>query len=253
MLAGEGDRLLDVGVKRRAREAAAAPAGADRRHPGQGRVLEEVRRGVLPGPRALEQIVERRRRDGAVDQLGLLGAATAHRDQHQPVARAQEPRQMAADRGLADPLAGADDGDGGHAGGGLRRRPELEVGPAIGEPGRERAADQPEAAALAQHRLVGQVDHPLGRVLGRRRDHGRGGIRARVLERHAVVRLPAQLLGAAQEQGGDDVVVPVRRDDRRAHDRRIVLAVDQHDRALRHCPPAALSCGGGVCFSYSNV
>ena len=253
VLAGEGDRLLDVRVKRRAREAAAAPARADRRHPGQRRVLEEVRRGVLSGPRALEQIVQRRRRDGPVDQLGLLGAAPAHRDQHQPVALAQEPGQMAAHRGLPDPLGGADNRDRRHARGDLRRRPELEIGPAIREPGRERAADQAEAVALAQHRLVGEVDHALGRVLGRRRDHAGGGIRARVLERHAVVRLPAQLLGAAQEQRGDDMIVAARGGDRRAHDRRVVLAVDQHERALRHWPPAAASCGGGVCFSYSKV
>ncbi len=74
-----------------------------------------------------------------------------------------------------------------------------------------------------------------------------------MLERQAVVRLAAQLLGASQEQGGDDMIVAARGGDRRAHHRRVVLAVDENERAPRHDRPDAVSCGGGACFSYSNV
>ena len=94
---------------------------------------------------------------------------------------------------------------------------------------------------LAQHGLVGQVDDALGRVLPRRGDHRRGGVGAGVLERHAVLGLTAQLLGAAEQERGHHQVVPPDGRDRSPHHRRVVLAVDQHERALRHGRPAAES------------
>ena len=125
----------------------------------------------------------------------------------------------------------------------------VEVGAAVGQPRRERAVDQPEAVGLAQHRLVGQIDDPRCRMLPRRSNHRGRGIGAGVLERHAVVGLAAQLLGAAQEQRGHDVIVLPGGGDRGAHHRRVVLAVHEHERALHQERPAAVSCGGGACFS----
>jgi hypothetical protein len=196
---------------------------------------------MLARPRAPQQVVHRRRVGGAVEQLGQLGAAPAHRDHDEPVALAEQAGQMAADGRLADALAGADDGDRGHAGRGPGRRPELEVRAAVGQPRRQRPVDEPEAVGLAQHRLVGQVDHSRRRMLPRRRDHRGRRIGAGVLERHAVVGLPAQLLGAAQEQRGHDAVVLAGGGNRGLHHGRVVLTVHQDERALHHERPAALS------------
>ncbi len=208
---------------------------------------------MLAGPGAFEQIVERRRLRGAVDQLRLLGPAPSHRDDDDAVALPQQPGHVSADGRLADPLPRSDHGDRRHPGRRSRRRPELEIGAVIGEPGSERVADEPEALALAQHRLVGEVDDPARGVLAGRGQHAGGGIAPGVLERDAVVRHSAQLLGTTEEQGRDDLVVPPRDGERRPHHRRVVLTVHERDGPRGHVRPAAESCGGGDCFSYSAV
>ena len=64
---------------------------------------------------------------------------------------------------------------------------------------REDAAGERHPLDRAEHRLVGQVEHELGRVRGDRLVDPAG-------ERHAVVLAAAQLLGAADEDCRDDVV-----------------------------------------------
>ena len=67
------------------------------------------------------------------------------------------------------------------------------------------------------------------------------GIGAGLLQRHAVVGLAAQLLGAAQEQRGHDAIVLSGCGNRGPHHRRVVLAVHEDERALHHERPAAVS------------
>ena len=73
----------------------------------------------------------------------------------------------------------------------------------------------------------------------------------RRLERHAVaVDVAAELLGAADEHGGDDEIVDLL--ERRADDGRIVLAVDDRDHAS-HPRVVTSRSMRPVYFSYSNV
>ena len=101
-LGGERRARRDVRDEDRAGEAAARAPAADRRHAGERGDLEVVGRRVPPGARALDELVERRRR---LDDLGLGRAAAAHRDDDDaPVAR-EEPREMRGHRGLPHALA----------------------------------------------------------------------------------------------------------------------------------------------------
>jgi hypothetical protein len=126
------------------------------------------------------------------------------------------------DRRLADPLARADDAERGQ----LERlelgRVETEVRADVWEAVREHAARQHEALARAQHGLVGKVDHELRPVIGERAVERLG-------ERDPVVRALAQLLRAAEEVRGNDVVGQL--GERRAHHGRVVLAVDERERS----------------------
>ena len=72
----------------------------------------------------------------------------------------------------------------------------------------------------------------------------------RVDERDAVVVAAAELLVAADEERPDDVVR--QRCERVPHDRRIVLAVDEHDRTSLHCDRTSSSIRA-VYFSYVFV
>ena len=150
---------------------------------------------------------------------------------------------MAADGGLPDPLRRPHDGERRDPGGGPRRRPEREVGARVLEAGRERVGDQPEARPLVEHRLVAQVDDPLRAVAPGGADQRRGRIAVHALERDAVVGNAVQLLDAAQEQGGDHRPVLARLRDRRPHDGRVVLAVDECERRAHQVAV------GTVCFS----
>ena len=74
-----------------------------------------------------------------------------------------------------------------------RRRVEAEVGADVREAEREKARSEREPKLRRQHRLVGEVDDDLGV--------------ARLLDdRDAVVRLAAQLLGAADQHHADELV-----------------------------------------------
>ena len=70
-----------------------------------------------------------------------------------------------------------------------RRRVEAEVGADVREPGGERPRRPAEPLAGPEHRLVGQVDHDVGPRPSPKSS----------TERHAVVRVAAQLLRAADE------------------------------------------------------
>ncbi len=96
----------------------------------------------------------------------------------------------------------------------VRGRVEAEVGADVRTPERERARGPQQPLARPEHRLVGEVDDDL---------------RVHVVEpgdeRHAVLLAAAQLLGPAHEQRRDDLVRQLAQ--RVAHDRRVVLAVDE--------------------------
>ena len=151
---------------------------------------------------------------------------------------------MSGDRRLADPLAGADDPDRRQRERLQHGRVEAEVGADVRQPGREHAAREPEALPRAEHGLVGEVDDELRPVLGERRLEVAG-------DRDAVVGVAAQLLGAADDVGGDEVVRELL--ERRSHDRRVVLPVDQGKGTLRHERVVTSSSIRPVYFSYSNV
>ena len=121
---------------------------------------------------------------------------------------------------------------------------EAEVGADVRQPGREHAAREVEALPRAEHGLVGEVDDERRPVLGERRVQV-------VDDRDAVVGALAQLLGAADDVGGDEVVRELR--ERRLHDRRVVLSVDQGEGTQRHERVVTSSSIRPVYFSYSNV
>jgi hypothetical protein len=150
---------------------------------------------------------------------------------------------VGGDRRLADPLAGADDPDRGERERLQRGRVEAEVGADVRQPGGEDAAREPEALARPEHRLVGEVDDELGPVLGERRiEVGR--------DADAVVGVLAQLLGAADDVGGDELVRQLL--ERSLDHRRVVLAVDEGEGA-HHERVVTSSSIRPVYFSYSNV
>ena len=131
---------------------------------------------------------------------------------------------MARNGGLPHPLARPDDPD--------RRQlerlengnVEAEVGPDVRNAVGQGKAREPEALPRAEHGLVGEVDDRLGLELVDRRLQV-------VHERNAVVLASDQLLGAADEECRGEVVRQL--GEGVAHDRGIVLTVDQGDRA-RH-------------------
>ena len=107
--------------------------------------------------------------------------------------------------------------------------------------GRERAARQQKPFPRPEHRLVGHVHHDVD---------VRKGVLERVQQRHAVVDVAAQLLRPAREPGADHLVR--QRGDRVAHDRRVVLPVDNDDRA-RHRRDVTSPSIRAVYFSNSSV
>ena len=123
------------------------------------------------------------------------------------------------------------------------RRVEAKVGADVREAGGEYAAREPEALLRAEHRLVREIDDELRPVLGECAVEIVG-------EDDPVVRVVAQLLGAAHEVRGDEVVRQLL--ERRSHDRRVVLAVDQSQGA-RHERVVTSSSIRPVYFSYSKV
>ena len=134
------------------------------------------------------------------------------------------------------PIEGS--GNGSSSGGSKRKS-----APTYGNPGGEHAARQPEALLRAEHRLVREIDDELRPVLGERAIEIVG-------EDDAVVRVVAQLLGAPHEVRGDELVRELL--ERRSHDRRIVLAVDEC-QSTRHERVVTSSSIRPVYFSYSKV
>ena len=139
--------------------------------------------------------------------------------------------------GLADPLAETDHRERRRLDGLERRRLEAEVGADVRQPERQRARSPEHPLPRAEHRLVGEVDHEiyLHRV-------------ERLDERDAVVLPALELLRPADEQRSDDLVRKIR--ERVAHDRRVVLAVDE--RKCSHVDRTSSSMRA-VYFSYVFV
>ena len=142
---------------------AAAPA-ADGRQPGQGSRLEVVGRRVAPGAGKLEEIGH-----GwlDLDHLGLGRPPTPHRDDDDAPVAGHHPRDMPRDGRLADALAGADHGHGRRPDRLEARRLEPEVGALVRHAERQRASGEPESCRRAEHGLVGEIEHHVGRVLAR--------------------------------------------------------------------------------------
>jgi hypothetical protein len=215
----QADRELRALVHVRHRDGSSQPAAAataaDGLDTGERRSLQVVRGCMAPGARELEQRLEVR---GDAGDLGLGRASPPHRDDDDLTVARVEPRGMSRDRGLPDPLARADDPD-------RRERKRLqlgwvepEVGAHVGQSRREHAAREPEALERSEHRLVGEVDDELWPVLRER------GIEV-ACHLDAVVGIVAQLLGAADDVGGDEVVGQLR--ERGLHHRRVMLSIDQ--------------------------
>jgi hypothetical protein len=150
---------------------------------------------------------------------------------------------MGGDRSLADALARSDDADRGKRERLELRRVEAKVGADVRQAGGEHAAGEPEALLRAKHRLVREIDDELRTVL-RERALQVGG------DRDAVVGVLTELLGAADDVRGDELVRELR--ERGAHDGRIVLAVDE-GQSTGHERVVTSSSIRAVYFSYSKV
>ena len=131
---------------------------------------------------------------------------------------------MTGDGRLPDPLARPDDPDRRQVEGLEHGNVEAEVGADVRDAVGEGKTREPKALARAEHGLVGEVDDRLRLELGDRRLEV-------VHEWDAVVLSADQLLGSADEERPGEVVGQL--DEGVAHDRGIVLTVDQGDRA-RH-------------------
>ena len=101
----------------------------------------------------------------------------------------------------------------------------------VGETRGERAVDQPEPAGLGQHRLIGEVEHPLGAVAARRGHQRIAGVAGDALHRQAVVGHAVELLAAPEQEHSHHLGVERSPLKRRTDHRRMVLTVDQ-----RQCP-----------------
>ena len=180
----------------RTREPSAAATAADRRQAGQRRRLEVVGRGVAPVAGEREQVGHR---GPDLDDLGPGGPSAPHRHDHDTPVAGEEPGHVPGHGGLPDALPGPDHGDGRRA-----RSPRSAAGragsrlPRTALPARAHAP-RAEAGGRPEHGLVREVEHDVGCVRGDRVLE-RGG------ERDAVVLAAAQLLGAADEHAGDDLV-----------------------------------------------
>ena len=217
----------------RAGQPAPGPATADRRHAGERRDLEVVGRGMATRARELDELVERRRR---LDDLRVSRAAATHRHHDDAAVAREEPCEMRCHGRLPHALARADHRDRGQLERLELRRVEPEVRADVGQSLGQRLRGPAEAAGRPEHGLVGEVDHHLGS-------------REAVDERHAVVRVAAQLLGASDHDRADPLVRE--RLQRVTHHRRIVLPVDQRDRPQRRAVTSRSI--RPVYFSYSPV
>ncbi len=129
---------------------------------------------------------------------------------------------MTGDRRLPHAFPGSDHGERGLRVAHERDRIEPEVGSDVGHPRRERPRGEPEAAARADDRLVGEIDDDVGARL-------RESVVQHVPDRHSVVGLPTELLAPAEHDRPDELVGKLGEggDD----DLRVVLAVDEGKRS----------------------
>jgi len=176
------------------------------------------------------------------DRLRFGRPASAHRNDHDLAIVLEKPCETTGDRGLADSLSGPDDGDRRN----LERRPQWRVKPEvradIGNAESENAARESKALDRPENGLVGEIDDDLGRV-GCDRRFEVGG------ERHPVLLAAAQLLTAADEQRGDELVRQLR--ECIANNRGVVLAVDYGEGSqVRVVTSSSIE---PVNFAYSSV
>ena len=211
--------LEHVRGERRAGESTAAAAAAHRRHPGENRGLEVVRGSMPTGSRPRQQAFECRR---DLDHLGLGRPAATHRDDDDRPVAGEYAREVARHRRLPHALARPDHGKRRERKRLERRRIEPEVGTHVRDARRERPAGKEQALAGPENGLVREVDDDL-------RPERRQSLLEALGERHAVVVAPAQLLGPADEQRGDERVRKL--DQRVADDGRVVLSVDDRECA----------------------
>ncbi len=162
-----------------------------------------------------EELIQRRR---DLHELGLGGAAAAHRHDHDLASLREQSSEVSRNSRFPDPLPRSD-----HSERRSRRarqvcgRPEAEVRPHVLEAPCQSLARPEHPLARAEHRLVREVDDDLGPHLVQRCN-----------QRHAVLLAAAQLLGAADEDGADEVERQLH--ERVAHHVSVVLAVDERDR-----------------------
>ena len=230
--------LQDVRHRHRARKATAGPAATDRDESRERSRLEIVGSRVPAVARKVEQRLERRLHEC---HLRLRRSSTPHRHDDDVTIPCEQPRDMTRYGRLADAFPCTDDCQRREWKRRVLRRLEAKVGALVAETRRKDTAGDQHAFARPQHRLVRQVDDDL-RI--------REAVLERFEQRHAVVRLSAQLLRAAREPGADHLVGQPR--DRIPHDRRVVLAVDDDDRR-RHRREVTSPSMRAVYFSNSSV
>ena len=149
---------------------------------------------------------------------------------------------MAGHGGLPHALAGADDRERGTREWLEANGVEAEVRADVGDPPREHAAGDAEAARRVGDRLVGEIEDDL------RRDRLESLVEG-VEDGDAVVLSPAQLFGPAEEDGARDVMLQARECD--PEDVGVVLPVDQ--RQGFHCLLVTSFSIRVVYFSNSSV
>ena len=177
-----------------------------------------------------------------LDDLGLGRPSTPHRDDDDAAVAGHHPRDVPGDGRLADALAGADHGDGRRPDRLEARRLEPEVGALVRHAERQGAGGEPEPRRRPEHGLIREIEHDIGRVLEDRRLERR-------CERHAVLLAATQLLGAADEDAGDDLLRQLR--EGVPDHGGVMLPVDHGDRS--HERAVTSDSIRPVYFSYSNV
>ena len=204
----------DVRDRDGAGQPAARASAADRRHPGDGRRLEVVRRGMAPRARSARR---------APGRSAAVRSAPARAGPPRPIAttitersrwssRARWPVTAVFPTRLPVPITAIDGSANASSCGGSKRK----SAPTYGRPAASARETQRNRSAGPS---TGSSD----------RSTTTSAPAKPVDQRHAVVGRLAQLLGAADEDHPDPVVRKGR--ERVPHDRRVVLSVDQRDRA----------------------
>ena len=176
---------------------------------------------------------------GASTSSGSAGRPGPSRRRRTSRSRASRRARCAGHRGLADALArsrsprSTGSSNGSSCGGSKRKS-----APTYGSPAASARDAQRKRSARPEHRLVGEVDDDLGAVEARRRAARRSR------RRRAASRVPPTRIAPTHSYGSAAQRV--------AHDGRVVLAVDQRDRAHHRLAVTSRSIRP-VYFSYSPV